>query len=127
MDILYQIWIKSLNVTMEFDGTEWNFDDLCAKQIDTLSQPCDSYQNGLFSFFQFNPSLWSNQSSIQNIINKYQPLMQVYKYIYTYISHTVLTIAIVIARMLVVFNFCLLYIVSVQILYCITFLTYVCS
>ena len=77
MDILYEIWMQSLNVSMYYNKEHWDFDDLCTKAYDSKNEPCNALYNSLFGIFQLNPTLWSTQESIQTFIDNYQYLMQV--------------------------------------------------
>ena len=64
MDIMYDIYQTSINFSIDLDSSMWNFDDLCFKDCNQCQ--CISKQSGIFNLFQFNPTLWKNETSIYN-------------------------------------------------------------
>ena len=48
LDILHGIWLESMNVTMVYEGEEWNYNDLCRKEFDSKNEPCSAVENSLF-------------------------------------------------------------------------------
>ena len=69
MDIIFQIFKQTVNVTNTYNGVEYSFTDLCARPYPSYPN-CESFESGLLGLFQFNPNLWSNQSSIQKILDQ---------------------------------------------------------
>ena len=60
MDIMYQIFQKSINLTSKYDGVAYTFTDICARKYPGYDT-CSSQESGLFSFFDFDPSQWQTQ------------------------------------------------------------------
>ena len=69
MDIMYDIWNSSFDVILDdYKGKTWTFEDVCAKQFESYPI-CTSKEDGLFSYFGFNPQNWANQTRIQETID----------------------------------------------------------
>lgn len=71
MDVLYDIFLQSVNVSFEYNGETWTFDDLCEKRYFHPNESCRVYTfpNGFFSLWNFDPTTWQTQELIQTRIN----------------------------------------------------------
>ena len=75
LQLIYPIWVESLNVTMEYNGEEWHYDDLCTKAYDSDDVPCTDIASSLFGILSLTG--FSTQASIQTAIDNYKYFMEV--------------------------------------------------
>ena len=65
---LYELYkIPTYNLSAKSDKQEWDFNQLCERPYPGFPQ-CSSDQTSLFSLFNNNKTLWSDQSTINQYI-----------------------------------------------------------
>ena len=76
MDLIYKIFKQSMNLTIEYDGNEYTFDDICAREYYDY-HTCLSQENGIFSLWNFDESQWQIQDNIQSRLDAYSSVIGV--------------------------------------------------
>ena len=56
------------NLSAEYSGTEWKFDDICTREYERAPY-CSSWQNNIFALFDNNPDNWNTSQRIISRLN----------------------------------------------------------
>ena len=79
IDTIYEIFKLSLNFTIEYNNTQYSFNDLCEREYYIGSLNCTSITHGFFNIFDYNPQLWQNQTVLNQQLIKHESILNVCK------------------------------------------------